>query len=412
MSQRGRRRFGGLVVLVALTQVFAGGPASAGGEPAANGTITALTYNVAGLPEPLSSSEPATNSPLISPLLNGYDLVLLQEDWVDVLGPLRDQGLLEDVDAVSGYHHLIVQDALHPHQSVPAQPPYGTDPSRLPAGPTLIADGLNRLSQFPFTGPTRQVWEECFGDLAFEVGEAVVDALGLADALETLGLGGAIDGGASDCAAQKGFSVATTTLAPGVEVDVYNLHADAGSSPQDVAARADNFAQLADYISTHSAGRAVILGGDTNLKIDDPRPERAGEAALWSDFQEQTGVVDVCNIVDCGADDTVIDKFAVRSGDTVTLEPLTHRFERDVFQRADGEPLSDHDALAVTFAWSRVDAPPTVSGSSGPDTTPASSGAREATLPATGGSPPMTWMLVLTAAALLARGFRMPRRRR
>lgn len=36
-----------------------------------------------------------------------------------------------------------------------------------------------------------------------------------------------VDGGATDCAAQKGFSVATTELAPGVVVDVYNLRAGA-----------------------------------------------------------------------------------------------------------------------------------------------------------------------------------------
>lgn len=40
-----------------------------------------------------------------------------------------------------------------------------------------------------------------------------------------------------------------------------------------------------------------------------------------------------------------------RSGDLVTLTPLSWRFETDVFVRSDGEPLSDHDALAVRFGW-------------------------------------------------------------
>jgi hypothetical protein len=46
-----------------------------------------------------------------------------------------------------------------------------------------------------------------------------------------------------------------------------------------------------------------------------------------------------------------IDKFAFRSAGNVTLTPLTWRFETDVFVREDLEPLSDHDALAVRFAW-------------------------------------------------------------
>ena len=45
------------------------------------GEFLALTYNVAGLPEPLSGSQPSVNIPQISPLLNSYDLVLVQEDF-------------------------------------------------------------------------------------------------------------------------------------------------------------------------------------------------------------------------------------------------------------------------------------------------------------------------------------------
>src|SRR5690606_27992207 len=43
--------------------------------PATEGTFDALTYNVAGLPVGLSSSQPDINTPYISPLLNAYDLV-------------------------------------------------------------------------------------------------------------------------------------------------------------------------------------------------------------------------------------------------------------------------------------------------------------------------------------------------
>src|SRR6185503_16774088 len=41
-----------------------------------SGEFLALSYNVAGLPEGISGSHPATNTAIIAPLLNDYDLVL------------------------------------------------------------------------------------------------------------------------------------------------------------------------------------------------------------------------------------------------------------------------------------------------------------------------------------------------
>jgi hypothetical protein len=38
----------------------------------------------------------------------------------------------------------------------------------------------------------------------------------------------------------------------------------------------------------------------------------------------------------------------------VALEPRSHSFERARFTRSDGEPLSDHDPLAVTWRWRSV----------------------------------------------------------
>ena len=40
----------------------------------AQGEFVALTYNIAGLPDVISGSNPEVNIPLISPLLNAYDL--------------------------------------------------------------------------------------------------------------------------------------------------------------------------------------------------------------------------------------------------------------------------------------------------------------------------------------------------
>ncbi len=43
------------------------------------GVLDVLTYNVAGLPEGISSSNPATNTPLLAPKLAPYALVHVQE---------------------------------------------------------------------------------------------------------------------------------------------------------------------------------------------------------------------------------------------------------------------------------------------------------------------------------------------
>ncbi|HEX6312290.1 MAG TPA: hypothetical protein VF152_11785 [Acidimicrobiia bacterium] len=302
--------------LAALALLAAGAACSSGGggtgdSEAAAGELTALTYNVAGLPEPLSGSEPATNTPLISPLLNDYDLVLVQEDWVDPVPP---------AEGFDFYHDDLIAGIDHEHVSTPAVPPLGSDPRRPDA---LVADGLNRMSRFPFGEITREMWADCFGSLDTS------------------------DGGAADCPSQKGFSVARTELAPGVEVDVYNLHAEAGSTPRDVEVRAADFEQLAEFVNDYSAGRAVIVGGDFNLHTDE-EPDRS----VFDSFLAATDLADVCEVVDCGDDADKIDKFVFRAGGGVELEPRSHRFEREKFRRDDGEPLSDHDALAVTFAWS------------------------------------------------------------
>ncbi len=102
-------------------------------------TFTVLTYNVAGLPEGISSSHPPRTSPQISPLLNAYDLVAVQEDFA--------------------YDPLLRADLTFPYQSV-------KDDTPGEAGEQLgfaFGDGLNTFSKLPFTDFTRVTWDECYG---------------------------------------------------------------------------------------------------------------------------------------------------------------------------------------------------------------------------------------------------------
>jgi len=284
-----------------------GNAADVDGATAASGavpnTFLALTYNVAGLPAGLSSSMPELYTPLIGPLLNRYDVVLLQESWQT---PDPNPAAPTHV-----YHEILVAASKHPYKSVPADVPWGMDPDRPSA---LLGDGLNMFSEYPFDETVRVRWPSC------------VDS-------------------ESDCLALKGFSMTTMHLAANVDVDVYDLHMEAGDTPEDDAARDQDVDTLAAFIDAHSAGHAVIVGGDFNLHTD-REPAATQLARLLADAQLQ----DACTDQHCDRPGS-IDKFLFRSSAEVTLSVDSFHFETDVFVTADGEPLSDHDPLAVRFRW-------------------------------------------------------------
>jgi hypothetical protein len=237
--------------------------------------------------------------PLISPLLNDYDLVVVQEDW-----------LTPDPNPFTGievYHELLAKDATHPYQSVPAPLPLANDPRRPEA---LMSDGLNTFSNFPFGELTRVAWEGCFG-----------------------------------------FTHARHVLGDGVEVDIYNLHGEAGGTATDQQLSEADFLQLADFVNATSAGRAVIVGGDTNLHTHDGHADGTGnqDFVIWETFKSATGLTDVCDVIDpC---DQGIDKAFFRNNGQITITPESHNYARDKFRRSDGADLSDHPPLVVEFSW-------------------------------------------------------------
>ena len=204
--------------------------------PVTAGEFTVLTYNVAGLPEGTSQSMPLEYTPQISPLLNLYDLVLVQEDFA--------------------YHDLLIANAEHPYRS---EPHPDANPRELAFG-----DGLNEFSQFEFGALDRVTWAEC---------------------------NGTVDSG-SDCLTTKGFFAATHTLAEGIEVVVYDLHMDAGGSAGDIAARDAQVAQLLAHLGANAGARAVIVAGDTNM---DEQDEPSLVALL-----DGAGLVDTCRALTCG----------------------------------------------------------------------------------------------------------------
>lgn len=291
-----------LVAFVGLVSLPGCGDSDSSGGGA--GEFLALSYNVAGLPEGLSSSQPAKFTPLIAPLLNGYDLVLLQETWKtpdpNPFAPTRV------------YHEILEAGSEHPYKSLSAEQPFGMDPRRPEA---LLADGLNMFSRFPFEPTIRQAWLGC-------------------------------DISAADCLAFKGFSVARTTFSPGVTIDVYDLHMEAGGTPHDEELREAGVTQMVEFMADYSAGQAIIVGGDFNLHTDEEP-----DATTFQRLLAEAGLMDVCAALDCPQPGR-IDKFLFRSSDRVTIAPTSWRFATDVFVSPDGDALSDHDPLEVRFTWS------------------------------------------------------------
>jgi len=297
------------------------------------GQLSVISYNVAGLPLGLSGSTPEVNTALISPLLNNYDLALVQEDF--------------------GYHADLVSQVNHPSLSVKDTTdttvlvslfPFLLSQLGLPSDTPLpgLGDGLNRMSNSPFSGHTRVTWNQC---------------------------NGIIDQG-SDCLAPKGFSVAQHELAPGAFVDVYNWHADAKSGLPDQAARQAQIQQMYAYMQTYSAGNAVLLLGDTNSRYT-----RAGD--ILPELLSQTGLTDVWvelrraglapsigpNLGTCledgqsGGDCEQIDKIFYRSSATLELTALEYAVEDALFTDGGGLPLSDHNPVTALFSFQVVPEP-------------------------------------------------------
>ncbi len=251
------------------------------------GELLVLTYNVAGLPQGFSSSDPENNIPQISPLLNAYEMVLVQEDF--------------------WYHPELTAEVTLPHASEPWSD-----------RPTLedIGDGLNRFGIHPLTDHERVGWYACHGQ---------IDC-------------------ASDCLATKGWSFARTTLDEGVELDVYNLHMEAGGCPEDLEIRINSAQDLVAAIEARSAGRALVVAGDFNLRATDPEDVEA-----LAIIMDGAGLTDACDAVACG--DERIDHVMVRSGDDLELTVLEWQVPPEFVDARTDEPLSDHLPVAARLAY-------------------------------------------------------------
>lgn len=282
-------------------------PAAALDTPA-QGELRMITYNVAGLPIPA-----IFNSEGRSPLRDGreigrqigesdYDLLAVQEDFCNY-GPLR--------------------------QAI-AAPYFSYHQGNIPAG-----DGLDFFSRHPIYNVERRPWEQRYGGFTY---------------------------GGTDEYTPKGFQHAVMELAPGVYLDIYNLHGNASGSEErnlevrpSAVARRTQFEQLSAYIQANSQGRAVVVLGDFNTRLRQPFDglyevliQPNGLKDTWAEvynggLEDYTGQSD-------WTQESGVDRIMYRSGNSLALTLL--EAGQKPWRTAEGRDLSDHAfSWAATFQY-------------------------------------------------------------
>ncbi|NUT93548.1 MAG: endonuclease [Saccharothrix sp.] len=293
-----------LAVSVVVALVAAGLPwtpataAPATAAPASSGTFSVLSYNIAGLPEGLSSGNPEANTPVIGRRIKPYDVVHVQEDF--------------------NYHASLYANDTHPHRTPTS-------------GGAAFGDGLNTLSNLPYSDFTRDKWDRCNG---------------------------------TDCLTPKGFTWSRIRLAEGVLIDFYNVHTNAGTTDADLTARRANISELSRFITANSAGNAVVVAGDTNTRYtragDNIRDLLTANGLTDAWVQEERGGVPpaagspAITCTDQTVSDAceVVDKILYRGNRYITLDLSRYANENAAFRTADDKMLSDHYPIAADFQWS------------------------------------------------------------
>lgn len=264
------------------------------------GTFSLLVYNTAGLPSFINGFNHVRHFQ-IGEMLNNYDIALVQEDFL--------------------FHLRLIRRNEHPYRSELNE---YHDLLNLLRQFKLTHDGLHRFSHTPFSSVERNQWPKCSG---------FIDQ-------------------ANDCLAKKGFSVARHQIAEGVEVDIYNLHKDAGGSDTDHNARAAGLIQLIERIQESiSEEKAVIAAGDWNIRRTSDR-----SIALLDDFTAATNMTDVSELL--GTEEEYvnqIDRVFFISSASLQLNPIHYEDLSAEFIDEEGNDLSDHPPILVEFSWESFD---------------------------------------------------------
>ncbi len=264
--------------------------------------LSVLTYNTHGLSGRFIDDDPAARFPAIGRLSNGYDVVLLQEDFA--------------------YHRSIEEFATHPirRRGNPQDRNWVADL----LAPIVCGDcgsGLSTLIDLQESS------------LIGEYREAYSDYSGWFDSRK-------------DAWVTKGLLALRVRLPNGSVLDVYNSHLDAGKKPKrkrDQRTRERQLAQLERAIRNFSGTGAVILAGDFNTRDDRPNPSLERFVTALG-LRESGARTDPDRRWHPRCD------YIFYRGDARTEFELVEAGEAGEFRDESGKPLSDHPAIRARFA--------------------------------------------------------------
>lgn len=308
------------VAILALTLLAT--PAMAQGGAV---TVRLLSLNIHGLPGLIAKDEPESRIPVIARKADAFDIALFQEDF-------SHQALVD-----ANTRHTAIVRGNGPSGSFTikgVQVPVGAVGSLLGGGGQSSGwmgalTGLATTAAQPFGSGLTLLTSPATGRVVAEQRQA-------------FGMCEGYLGAAQDCFAEKGVLMVRLRLANGAEVDVYDTHLEAGGGQKDQDIRVRQLSLIADFMKRHSAGRAVVFGGDFNLDWKNKTHQQAMKTFLTT-----TGLVRLGT----GQGGRQIDYLLVRSGDSVAISPVKAGVAGD-FQHG-GKPLSDHPALTATLTIKR-----------------------------------------------------------
>ncbi len=263
--------------------------ACTGAKEPSQGELHFLTYNIHGLPVEITGDDTPGRIEQIAPLLAEFDIVGLQEDFIDE------------------NHDIIAESATHPYldrfnEKVEQDRYYGS--------------GLSTLSVAPILTDQNSHYTTCHGYLD----------------------------SASDCFASKGFQALEIELSTDLTFHLYNTHLEAGGSEEDTLARQVQVEQLLASLNNYSAEHAVIFLGDTNLHASD-----SNDSPLLEKLYSQANLIDSCQAVNCPEPEN-IDRIFYRN--SPNLEFTVQQWVNDQeFVDQSGTNLSDHPAISAQISW-------------------------------------------------------------
>lgn len=282
--------------------------------------FTIATLNVDGLPQKILVLKVNPDGPgnggtaRIGKYLanNGYDLIMLQEDfnYHDVLSVfLEDDYQLDEwTGDVEVAGHTI--DFLHLQNH------------------RFECDGLMACwkKDLAVTPSARQPWQQNFGKFSHELDEMVT----------------------------KGFRRYEVTLRSGDRIVVYNMHMDASdekdeaeqNDAKDKAARLAQWAQLREDVLQHLDSRPIIIAGDMNSLYS-----RDDVKSVFIDAINASGcatVADVCMELNKQGEETIDKILYINPVMGTAIKPVAFSLDKAGYQY-EGRPLGEHYPVVATF---------------------------------------------------------------